>query len=54
MAILILPSFLITTGREAPKKEWGVRVVGDQIVEADMAWDQLGMLQQLGAVPAAA
>ncbi|HXV98979.1 MAG TPA: amidohydrolase family protein [Anaerolineae bacterium] len=33
MAILILPSFLITTGRQAPKKEWGVRVAGNQIVE---------------------
>src|SRR5262245_22681901 len=33
MGILILPSFLITTGREAPKKEWGVRVAGNHIVE---------------------
>ena len=33
MPTLILPSYLITTAREAPKKEWGVRVVSDQIVE---------------------
>jgi cytosine/adenosine deaminase-related metal-dependent hydrolase len=31
--LLILPQWLITTPHNAPKKNWGVRVVGDQITE---------------------
>jgi 5-methylthioadenosine/S-adenosylhomocysteine deaminase len=33
MATLILPSYLITTALEPPKKEWGVRVVEDRIAD---------------------
>lgn len=31
MPTLILPAYLITNAREAPKKEWGVRVIDDRI-----------------------
>lgn len=31
--LIILPLWLITTPHEAPKKSWGVRVIGDQIVD---------------------
>ncbi len=31
--LIILPQWLITTPHEAPRKAWGVRVVGDQIVD---------------------
>ncbi|MCK6629279.1 MAG: amidohydrolase family protein [Anaerolineae bacterium] len=33
MPTLILPSFLITSAREAPKTEWGVRVMDDRITD---------------------
>jgi len=28
-----------------------VRIAGDQIVEGWNSWDQLGLLQQIGAIP---
>ena len=31
--MLILPQWLITSPKEAPKKNWGVRVVDDQIAD---------------------
>ena len=33
--MLILPDWLITSPKETPLKDWGVRVVGNQIVEVD-------------------
>ena len=33
MPTLILPSYLIVSAREAPKKEWGVRVMDDRITD---------------------
>ena len=31
--MLILPQWLITSPKEAPKKGWGVRVVADKITD---------------------
>lgn len=31
--LIILPQWLITTPHEVPKKSWGIRVIGDQIVD---------------------